>query len=58
VITDWRDEPAAVITPLIAQECDAWDATLGWDVATEWAVLEPARQQRWIPGWVTRDAPG
>ncbi len=56
MITDWRDEPAAIVTPLIAQECEAWEATLGWQVATEWSVLEPARLQRWIPGWVDRDA--
>lgn len=56
MIADWCDEAADVIAPLLAGECRAWKAQLGWHLAEDWAVLEPARQARWIPGWVARGA--
>jgi len=56
VIADWCNETAEVIAPLLADECRTWEAQLGWHVADDWAVIEPARQARWIPGWVARSA--
>lgn len=56
MIADWCNETTEVITPLLAGECQTWDTQLGWHLADDWAVIEPARQARWIPGWVARSA--
>src|SRR5436190_22102463 len=47
---DWRMLGAERAGPLIAEEVDRWARYLEWDVTTEWAEIERARQAGLAPG--------
>jgi ribosomal protein S18 acetylase RimI-like enzyme len=40
------------------RECTRWHVELGWDLARDWAAVDPARQTGQLPGWVARDIDG
>lgn len=58
VCEDWRTAPDELVLTLIAAEARRWLGDLGWDVATSWAVLNPARRAGVLHGYIARDHAG
>lgn len=52
----WRSAASADVRALLHAECTRWHIDLGWDLARDWAAVEPARQAGLLSGWVVRDA--
>lgn len=57
-VSDWRNVPAEVMTGLYAREHGRWLATLHWDASPSWEVIESARQDGRLPGFVAHDRSG
>ena len=53
---DWRTCPPSVIEPLLHAEVRAWRDELDWDVAEAWRLVEPARRNGHLPGYLAIDA--
>lgn len=54
----WLAAPSRDVITLLQQEYARWHVDLGWDLARDWAGVEPARQAGLLPGWLARDAGG
>ncbi len=57
-IEPWAGVPGPVMRPLLHAECTRWAVDLGWDLARDWAAVEPARRSGLLPGWVARAPDG
>ena len=57
-VSDWRNAPAEVMTDLYAREHARWLATLHWDASSSWELIESARQQGSLPGFLACEASG
>jgi ribosomal protein S18 acetylase RimI-like enzyme len=53
---DWRTCAPQEVEPLIAAEIEAWREDLDWDVADAWSLVEPARRNGRLPGYVAIEA--
>ncbi|MEZ5316949.1 MAG: GNAT family N-acetyltransferase [Vicinamibacterales bacterium] len=49
---DWRALRGDDVAPLLASEMLAYRDALGWDVSRAWSVIEPARAEGRLPGFV------
>lgn len=58
VVEPWAGVPGAVMRPLLHAECTRWAVDLGWDLARDWAAVEPARRSGLLPGWVAKASDG
>jgi ribosomal protein S18 acetylase RimI-like enzyme len=56
ICESWQTAPTAEVLSLLHQECARWSVDLGWDLARDWAAVEPARRAGLLPGWVVRGA--
>jgi ribosomal protein S18 acetylase RimI-like enzyme len=54
----WQAASSSDVLDLLHRECTRWSIDLGWDLARDWAAVEPARQAGLLPGWITRDDNG
>jgi ribosomal protein S18 acetylase RimI-like enzyme len=52
-LVDWREAPA-----VLQEECDTWQAELGWDLSASWRDVEPARSRGQLPGFLAYDDRG
>jgi len=57
-VVDWRSVPAEVMTDLYTQEHARWLAHLHWDASSSWELIEAARHDGRLPGFVAHDASG
>ena len=55
---DWREAPAEVVAPLYAAEHARWARELDWDATANWIVIEAARTQGTLPGYLALDRSG
>lgn len=55
-LSDWRNVPADVMTGLYALEHARWLADLHWDASASWDIVETARREGRLPGFVAHDA--
>ena len=55
---DWREAPADVVAPLYDAERARWASELDWDATANWLVIEAARQQGTLPGYLALDRSG
>lgn len=55
---DWREASADVVAPLYAAEHARWAAELDWDARANWLVIEAARVQGTLPGYLALDRAG
>ncbi len=55
---DWRDAAPEVIAPLYTAEHARWSSTLDWDSTANWLVIEAARMQGILPGYLAVDRSG
>jgi len=58
IISDWRAASADEVQRLYAAETARWRRDLGWDIATQWPVVESARAAGTLPGWIARSPAG
>lgn len=54
----WHTAPAGDVLALLNQEYTRWRVEFGWDLARDWAAVDPARRAGLVPGWIARDAHG
>src|SRR5262245_12832384 len=54
----WGQARSAEVIGLLQQEYARWHVDLGWNLARDWAAVEPARQSGLLPGWISRDHKG
>jgi ribosomal protein S18 acetylase RimI-like enzyme len=54
ICESWQVAPTPEILSLLHRECTRWSVDLGWDLARDWAAVEPARRAGLLPGWVVR----
>jgi ribosomal protein S18 acetylase RimI-like enzyme len=57
-VSDWRNLSAEVMTGLYAREHARWLADLHWDASPSWELIEAARLDGRLPGFVAHDASG
>ncbi|GMV23082.1 MAG: hypothetical protein AMXMBFR57_30310 [Acidimicrobiia bacterium] len=57
-VEPWAGVPGPVMRPLLHAECTRWAVDLGWDLARDWAAVEPARRSGLLPGWVAHTPDG
>ena len=57
-VSDWRNAAADAMTGLYAEEHGRWLANLHWDASTSWEIVEGARQEGCLPGFVAEDESG
>jgi ribosomal protein S18 acetylase RimI-like enzyme len=57
-VSDWRSVRAEVMTDLYACEHARWLATLHWDATSSWELIEAARQEGRLPGFVAHEGSG
>ena len=55
---DWREASSELTTPLYATERARWAAALDWDSGINWVVIEAARAQGTLPGYLVLDNAG
>ena len=55
---DWREADRTVVAPLYAAEQARWATELDWDTAANWVLVETARAQRTLPGYLALDRGG
>jgi len=58
IISDWRAASADDVQRLYAAETARWRRDLGWDISTQWPVVESARAAGTLPGWIARSPAG
>jgi ribosomal protein S18 acetylase RimI-like enzyme len=56
--SDWRDVPGEIMTDLYAREHARWLADLHWNAASSWEIIEAARLEGRLPGYVVWDRAG
>jgi hypothetical protein len=56
ICESWQSAPSAEALSLLHRECARWSVDLGWDLARDWAAVDPARRAGLLPGWVVRGA--
>lgn len=56
--TDWRELDAERMAPLYAAERTRWATLLDWDAPSNWVLVEAARMQGTLPGYVVLDRSG
>jgi len=54
ICESWQAAPTAEVLSLLHGECTRWSVDLGWDLARDWAAVEPARRAGLLAGWVVR----
>jgi ribosomal protein S18 acetylase RimI-like enzyme len=54
ICESWQAAPTAEVLSLLHRECARWSVDLGWDLARDWAAVDPARRVGLLPGWVVR----
>ena len=55
---DWRDAAPEDIAPLYIAEHARWSSTLDWDSTANWLLIEAARTQGILPGYLALDRSG
>ncbi len=55
---DWREASSDLTTPLYATERARWATALDWDSGINWVVIEAARAQGTLPGYLVLDNAG
>lgn len=55
ICESWQTTPTPEVLSLLHRECTRWSVDLGWDLARDWAAVDPARRAGLLPGWVVRD---
>lgn len=50
----WQTAPSPEVLGLLTRECTRWSVDLGWDLARDWAAVEPARRSGLLSGWIVR----
>jgi ribosomal protein S18 acetylase RimI-like enzyme len=54
ICESWQVAPTTEVQGLLRRECTRWSVDLGWDLARDWAAVEPARRAGLLSGWVVR----
>jgi ribosomal protein S18 acetylase RimI-like enzyme len=54
----WHSAASQEVLPLLRREYTRWSVDLGWDLARDWAAVDPARRSGLLAGWLARDAAG
>lgn len=57
-IEDWRGAPASLVQPALDAERARWADGLQWDLAASWTLVDAARRDGRLPGYVARDSEG
>lgn len=50
----WQGAATPEVLGLLSRECTRWSVDLGWDLARDWAAVEPARRAGLLSGWIVR----
>lgn len=54
----WQSAASQEVLPLLRREYTRWSVDLGWDLARDWAAVDPARRSGLLAGWLARDRTG
>lgn len=55
---DWREVSPEVVAPLYTAEQERWASELDWDATANWTLIEAARSQGTLPGYLALDRSG
>lgn len=57
-VESWQHAAADEMRAALSRECVRWSVDLGWDLARDWAAVDPSRRAGLLCGWVVRDVGG